>query len=150
NLDRSIQGNTYVEFETSVRAVGLQPGDIISLTYLKEGFIRQPFRALRIAPGTNYRTAAITAQIHSDSWYIDTNGQTEADGRRQTNPSQGTPRPLIGTVVDAHGEVQFGIVETASGQSDGGSTVQANVSFFRPASPSLNTIGIPLLSLASA
>jgi hypothetical protein len=150
NLDRSIQGNTYVEFETSVRAVGLQPGDIISLTYLKEGFIRQPFRALRIAPGTNYRTALITAQIHSDSWYSDTNGQTSGDGRRETDPSQGTPRPLIGTVVDANGEVQFGIVETASGQSDGGSTVQASASFYTPASPSVNTIGIPLLSLAPA
>jgi hypothetical protein len=50
NLDRSIQGNTYVEFETSVRAIGIQPGDLISLTYLKEGFNRQPFRVIGIAP----------------------------------------------------------------------------------------------------
>jgi hypothetical protein len=148
NLDRSIEGNTYVEFETSVRAVGLQPGDIISLTYLKEGFVRLPFRVIRIAPGMNYRTAAITAQIHNDGWYIDTNGQTEADGRRQFNPSLGLPRPLIGDVIDDNGDIQFGIVETASGEADGGSTVQANVSFFNPVTPSLNSISIPLLSLA--
>src|SRR5205823_892153 len=76
------------------------------------------------------------------------NGQTIADGRRQTDPSQGTPRPLIGTVIDANGTIQFGIVETESGESDGGSTVQANVFFFTPAAPSLNPVGIPLLSLA--
>ena len=148
NLDRSIEGNTYVEFETSVRAVGLQPGDVISLTYLKENFIRLPFRVIRIAPGMNYRTATITAQIHKDSWYIDTNGQTEADGRRQFNPSLGLPRPLIGDVIDENGDIQFGVVETASGEADGGSTVQANVSFFDPGQPSVNSIGIPLLSLA--
>ena len=148
NLDRSVQGNTYVDFETSVRAVGLQPGDIISLTYLKEGFDRQPFRVLRIAPGMNYRTAAITAQIHNDSWYIDTNGQTLADGRRQFDPSLGVPKPLIGTVIDDNGDIQFGIVESASGEADGGSTIHATVSFFSPAPPTLTPIGIPLLSFA--
>ena len=148
NLDRSVQGNTYVEFETSVRAVGLQPGDIISLTYLKEGFNRQPFRVTGITPAMNYRTATITAQIHNDSWYSDTNGQGPADGRRQPDAGQGLPRPLIGTVVDSHGEIQFGIEETSSAESDGGSTIQANVSFFQPALPAINQIGIPLLSLA--
>jgi hypothetical protein len=148
NLDRSIQGNTYVEFDTSVRAVGLQPGDIIGLTYLKEGFTRQPFRVIGIAPGVNYRTASITAQIHSDTWYSDTNGQGPSDGRRQQDAGVGLPRPLIGTVVDVNGEVQFGIVETSSGEADGGSIIAANVSFFRPPQPSINRIGIPLLSLA--
>ncbi len=147
NLDRSIQGNTYVQFETSVRAIGIQPGDIVSLTYLKEGFIRQPFRVIGIAPGTNYRTAAITAQIHNDAWYSDTNGQGPANGRRQPG-SGGLPRPLTGTIVDANGEVQFGIVETSSGNTDGGSTVQANVSFFSPPAPAVNQIGIPLLNFA--
>jgi hypothetical protein len=148
NLDRSIQGNTYVEFETSVRAVGIQPGDIVSLTYLKEGFERQPFRVIGIAPGTNYRTAVITAQIHNDVWYSDTNGQTPANGRRQPESGLGLPRPLIGSVVDANGEVQFGIVETSSGNTDGGATEEANVSFFTPAAPAVNQLGIPLVDFA--
>ena len=148
HLDRSIQGNTYVEFETSVRAIGIQPGDIISLTYLKEGFNRQPFRVIGITPGTNYRTAVITAQIHNDTWYSDTNGQTPANGRRQPVSGLGLPRPLIGTVVDLNGEVQFGIVETTSGNTDGGSTEEANVSFFSPPAPAVNQVGIPLLDFA--
>src|SRR5205823_955270 len=44
NLDKSIKGNTYVEFQTSSKALGLRPGDLISFTYLKEGFSRHPFR----------------------------------------------------------------------------------------------------------
>ena len=30
-LDRSIRGNTYVEFETGLRSIGLRPGDLITL-----------------------------------------------------------------------------------------------------------------------
>ncbi|HWQ55522.1 MAG TPA: phage tail protein, partial [Bryobacteraceae bacterium] len=74
HLDKSIRGNTYIDFETSVKALGLRPGDLIAVTYLKEGFEQQPFRVLRIAPGMNYRTVKITAQIHDDAWYSDTNG----------------------------------------------------------------------------
>ena len=51
NLDRSVRGNTYVEFETSVKAFGIRPGDLITVTYLKEGLNRQAFRVLKIAPG---------------------------------------------------------------------------------------------------
>src|SRR5260370_41833312 len=38
NLDRSVRGNTYVEFETSVKDFGSRLGDLITVTYLKEGF----------------------------------------------------------------------------------------------------------------
>ncbi|HTM48820.1 MAG TPA: hypothetical protein VL285_09080 [Bryobacteraceae bacterium] len=148
NLDRSVEGNTFVEFEASVRAVGIRPGDIITLTYLKEGFIRQPFRVIGIAPGMNYRTATITAQLHKDSWYSDTNGQGPGDGRREEEARLGLPRPLIGTVVDSHGNVQFGITETSTGEADGGATIQANVSFSRPPELVINRIGIPIVGLA--
>ncbi len=150
NLDRSIQGNTYIDFETSVRAVGLQPGDLIAFTYLKEGFIRQPFRVIGITPAANFRTAVITVQIHDDTWYSDTNGQTPGTGRRQPDSSLGLPRPLIGTVVDANGNLQFGITESSDSDTDGGLTVEANVSFFVPASPSANPVGIPLVDFAPA
>ena len=43
----------------------------------------------------------------------------------------------ISVTPDANGDVQFGIVESESGESDGGSTVLASVSFFTPAAPSL-------------
>ena len=37
NLDKSVRGNTYVEFETSVKAFGIRAGDLITVTYFKEG-----------------------------------------------------------------------------------------------------------------
>src|SRR3954447_24060904 len=75
NLDRSVRGNVYVEFETSVKAFGIRPGDLITVTYLKEGMSRQLFRVLKIAPRANHRITGITAQIHDNSWYTDSNGQ---------------------------------------------------------------------------
>ncbi len=148
NLNKSIQGNTYIDFETSVRAIGIQPGDIVALTYLKEGFNRQPFRVIAITPGTNYRTALITVQLQDDSWYTDTNGQTPSNGRRQPDSSIGLPRPLIGSTVDTYGDVEFGIVESSDSDSDGGLTVQVSASFIVPAAPNVNQIGIPLGKLS--
>ena len=151
NLDRSVSGNTYVEFETSVRSFGIRPGDLITVTYLKEGFDRQAFRVLTIAPGANHRTSTITAQIHDDAWYADINGQaTSASGAgRQGSAGTGVPNPLLGTVLDAQGNIEFGIVESTTTASDG--TVQTNlqVSFMAPAVAGAAGPGIPLLSLAA-
>ena len=43
-LNRGIEGNYFVEFETSVKALGLMPGDLITVTYLKEDLQRASFR----------------------------------------------------------------------------------------------------------
>jgi hypothetical protein len=151
NLDRSVRGNTYVEFETSVRSFGIRPGDLITVTYLKEGFERQVFRVLKIAPGANHRTSTITGQIHDDAWYADSNGQatSASGGRRQGSAGTGVPNPLLGTVLDAEGNIEFGIEESTATASDG--TVQTNlrVGFVAPAVAAGAGPGIPLLSLAA-
>ena len=151
NLDRGIRGNTYVQFSTSVKALGLRPGDLITLTYLKEGFDRQPFRVLKIAPDINYRMSAITAQIHDDAWYDDTNGQVPGNSgaQRQLGSEVGLPRPLIGTVTDANGNIQFGVTETATQAADGTPLIEAAVAFSVPNSVSANAPAVPLLSLAA-
>ena len=150
NLDRSILGNTYVKFQTSVKALGIQAGDLITLTYMKEGFNRQPFRVIKIAPDMNYRTVVITAQIHDDAWYDDTNGQTPGNSNAQIQPGSevGLPRPLIGTVLDANGDVEFGVTETATQAADGTPLVEAVVAFSVPAGIPAGAPGVPLLSLA--
>jgi hypothetical protein len=150
NLDRSIQGNTYVEFETSVKAIGIQPGDVIALTYLKEGFLRQPLRVTRIAAQQSFARFSITAQIHKDGWYSDTNGQSSgAQGTgRQPGSSVGLPRPLIGNVTTEMGEVEFGIVEKTEALKDGGVRVELEVGFSPPPEPRVDGPNIPLLSLA--
>jgi Putative phage tail protein len=150
-LDKSIQGNTYIEFESSVKALGLRPGDIITVTYLKEGFERQPFRILKIAPGANYRVTKITAQIHQDAWYADTNGQMPGDtgARRQPDSGVGVPRPLLGSVVDENGNFQYQITESSQNSTDGGVSERLTAGFLVPAAMPAGGPGIPLLSLAA-
>ncbi len=152
SLDKSIRGNTYIEFDTSVRALGIRPGDLITVTYLKEGFERQPFRVLKIAPSTNYRTTTITAQIHDDSWYADSNGQSTSapGGRRQGTAGTGIPRPLLGSVLDASGNVQFGIQESETTASDGTVEASVSVAFLPPPVATGPGPGIPLVSLAAS
>ncbi len=151
NLDKSVQGNTYIEFDTSVQAFGVRPGDLITFTYLKEGFERQPFRIVKIAPGINNRITTITGQIHDDAWYADSNGQSSSGigGSPQNNSGIGIPRPLVGSVVDAHGNIEFGIVETPTIAGDGSVTDTLSVSFVPPATLVASGPSIPLLSLAA-
>ena len=144
HLEKSLKGNLYVEFGTSVKALGLRPGDLITVTYLKEGLERQPFRVVKIAPGANYGTAAITAQIHADEWYVDTNGEgTGSPGQREGGGIGAPPGPLVGTTVDENGEVQFGIVETGSEEA----TV-FEVAFTEPRKPVAGSPAAPRMSLA--
>src|SRR5579885_1199083 len=145
-LDKTISGNTFVEFETTVRGIGLAPGDLITLTYLKEGLERQPFRVVSLAPGLNYQTVVVTAQWHDDNWYT-TGGANSAGGRRPGGAGQGLPRPLVGSVVDANGMEEFGITETVTPTADGGLSVTLTVAFDPPAIPAPAGANIPLLSL---
>jgi len=142
-----------VQFDTSIKGFGIRPGDLITVTYLTEGFNRQLFRVLKISPATNYRTCTITAQIHDDAWYADTNGQsTSAWGSPQPgNNTVGIPRPLIGSMIDANGNIQFGIVETDSRSSDGTAEASLSVSFSVPGpiAQSGTAPGVPLLNLVA-
>lgn len=147
-LDKSIQGNTFVEFETSVKGFGLRPGDLITLTYLKEGFDRTPFRVVKVAPGLNYGRAVITAQIHRDEWYSDEAGDLAAGGRRWVTGRGGLPRPLSGEERDLDGRPTFAIEERFLEGGDGRSEVSLRVRFSPPRAPEMSRAERPLLSLA--
>ena len=150
-LDKSLQGNTYLQFEASIQAFGIRPGDLITVTYQKEGFNRQPFRILKISPSTNYRTAVISAQIHDDAWYLDSNGQNSsaAGANQQGAATIGLPRPLLGSVLDANGLVEFGTAETNTTSSDGTIQISLGVSFVAPEAATVAGPGMPLVSLAA-
>lgn len=149
HLNKAIDGNSFIDFETTVRGIGLAPGDLITITYLKEGLQRQPFRVVRLAPGPNYQTVQVTAQWHDDTWYTAT-GASTTGARRQKNAETGLPRPLVGSVLDLNGIEQFGITETATQRSDGSFTVKLSVEFTTPSKPAATGASIPLLSLTPA
>lgn len=148
-LNRAIQGNLFIEFETSVKALGLLPGDLITVTYAKENLQRTAFRILRITPGASFRTATITAQLHNDEWYSD--AVTGIVGGRgwQSGSGSGLPAPVCGTVLDADDALQLGIRETEVTGSDGSANVTLDVAFTAP-SGSRGSLVAPLIGLAPA
>src|SRR5580658_9747692 len=150
-LDKGVSGNTYITFDTSIQALGLRPGDIITVTYLKEGFERQPFRITKIAPGVNYRITTITAQVEQDEWYADTNGQIPGGTGATLQPSGGVgvPRPLLGNIVDSSGNPEYQITESSSNTSDGGVSEELTVGFVAPSTIATGGPAIPLVSLAA-
>jgi hypothetical protein len=148
-LNKSIDGYTLIDFETTVKGVGLSPGDLITITYLKEGLERQSFRITRLSPGANFQTLKVTAQWHDDAWYTSA-GALGTGTRRQPGSGVGLPRPLVGSVIDAHGIEQFGITESTTESTDGSFTVTLSTEFVPPAIGSASAAGIPLLSLNAA
>lgn len=146
-LLKSVEGNEYVDLDTSVRGLGLLPGDIITISYLKEGLNRQPYRIVRVTPRLNFETVRITAQHHDDSWY-----QTDGDvspGRRQRNSDIHVPAPLTGSILNADGSSQFAITESATEDTDSSMNVSLSVGFVAPSKPSAVLTGVPILGLST-
>ncbi|MBL8229026.1 MAG: hypothetical protein JNL98_11135 [Bryobacterales bacterium] len=147
NLRRSVRGNLYVEFDTSVKGVGLRPGDLITVTYLKEGLNRRLFRIVRMSADLNMRTIHVVAQLHDDAWYS-VSGSSIGGSGLQPGFGAGMPRPLVGDSVDSAGVSQFSVVEGTSSLSDGTGVVTLTVGYRRPLRPSPRSRRVPWVSLS--
>lgn len=151
-LDKSTDGNLFVQFQTSFRALKVRPGDLITLTYLKEGFDRVPFRVIKLSPSMNYQTVVVTAQIHDDDWYSDNPAVLGGAGRQPASQVQ-TPRPLIGLITHLSPSgifefFDFQVQENIQAQNDGTATDTLTVGFSQPVQPSTGILAVPLLSLS--
>ncbi len=151
-LDKSTKGNLFVQFQTSFRAQKVRPGDIIAITYLKEGLVRAPFRVTKLSPSTNYEFVTILAQTHDDDWYSDNPAILAAAGRQPSSQIR-TPLPLIGLQahVDSNGALEyydFQVQEQIQAQKDGSATDILTAWFSQPAKPSPTSPALPLVSLA--
>jgi len=151
-LDKSVAGNQYIQFQTSFRALKVRPGDIIAVTYIREGFERTPFRVLKLSPSLNYEMVTIQAQIHNDDWYSDSLAVLQLTGRQPVG-NLGVPLPLIGTVAhdDSSGNLEyfdFALSDTVSTLQDGSAIVSISIGFTVPAKPSATSTYLPLVSLS--
>ena len=151
-LDMSTDGNFFIQFETSFRAMKVRPGDIIAVTYLKEGLERAPFRVTKLSPSENYQLVTVQAQTHDDDWYSD-NPEVLAGAGRQPSAQILSPRPLIGLIPHLNSKNQleyydFLVSEDIQAQNDGSATDTLTVGFTVPTTPSANAPALPLLSLA--
>jgi hypothetical protein len=148
-LDKLTKGNCYIQLLTSFRALKVRPGDIITVTYAKEGLQRTPFRVTKLSPSINYRMVQVLAQVHDDNWYSD-NPNVIAGAGRQPGANVSVPRPLLGTTFDANGNTQFAVLEQTAQRADGGVTDTLSISFVEPSKVSTAMTNLPLLSLAPA
>ncbi len=148
-LNRALNGNRFIQFETSIKALGLAPGDLITVSYAKENLVRAPFRILRLAPGMGFRTALITAQAHDDAWYSDTVTGIVGGRGWQSGQGPGLPSPVGGIVADGYGIPQLAIIEKEVSGNDGSANVELDVSFALP-SGTQGTLVAPLISLTPA
>lgn len=149
HLARSVHGNRFVELETSVRGIAIRPGDIVAITYGKEGLGRAPFRVISVQPTFDYHTVFIQAQKHDDAWYEalgTSSGASSADPRRG-GTGNGVPRPLVATRFETDGEPAFEIVEEEIIGTDGGGQVLLHLSFTPPPAPTRESWRRPLVSL---
>jgi len=147
-LNRGLQGNLFIEFQTSVKALGLMPGDLITVTYAKENLQRTPFRITQVKPGASFRTVTISAQLHNDAWYSDSVTGIIGGRGRQTGVTSGLPAPVAGVTADADGLLQLGITEAEVSGGNGATQVELAVSFTAP-SGTPGTLPSPLMSLAT-
>ena len=147
-LAKLTEGNQFIQFETSFRAMKLRPGDIITATYLKEGLARIPFRVTKLTPSVNFRRVQIVAQYHNDNWYSDNPGIGGGTGR-QPGTGISLPRPLLGTSL-SDGLTRFDVQEQTRIQTDGSASTTLRVQFAEPSKPALNGPNLPLLSLSPA
>jgi hypothetical protein len=153
-LDKSTKGNLFVQFQTSFRALKVRPGDVIALTYLREGLTRALFRVVKLSPSMNYQLVTVLAQVHDDAWYSDDPAVLGGAGRQPGSHVQ-VPRPLIGTTAHPDPSAQglleffdFGIQEKIQAAKDGSATDTLSVSFSQPSRPSASSPNVPLVSLS--
>lgn len=145
-LAKAIRGNIYVELETSVKGVSLTPGDLITVTYGKEGLSRQLFRVVRIAPGTNFESVLVTGQWHEDAWYPP-GGASAAGGRGRDGVASGVARPLVGVQLDEFGNAQFGVTESLEPLNNSEVAVKIRAAFQTPRKPASSRARVPLAAL---
>jgi phage-related protein len=131
-LARIVDGNLYAQFTTSMMGLGIQPGDLITLTSRDYGLERAPFRVLRLNPGLNYETVTVLAQAHNDGWYNPNGAVSSTSTGWPSSDNAGAPWPIAGTSYDPATGHRLTITELSAAQSDGGASERLRVEFHRP------------------
>ncbi|MGD0577809.1 MAG: phage tail protein [Bryobacteraceae bacterium] len=131
-LARRIDGNLFAEFSTTVKGLGMQPGDIIAITSSDYDLTRAPFRVLRLSLGLNCETIAVVAQTHDDGWYGPGTATSGSSTGWPSTVDSGTPFPIAGFTYDESAGPALSIQEQTEPQADGGASELLSVQFRPP------------------
>jgi hypothetical protein len=131
-LARGIDGNLFAEFSTTVKGLGMQPGDIIAITSSDYDLARAPFRVLRLSLGLNCETLAVVTQTHDDGWYGPGSATSGSSTGWPSTVAAGTPFPIAGYTYDESTGPALSIQEQSEPQADGGASELLFVQFRPP------------------
>ncbi|MCS7042145.1 MAG: phage tail protein [Bryobacteraceae bacterium] len=145
NLEKNTAGNQFIEFETTMQAFGLRPGDVIAITHRREGLERALFRVLKIVAGLNFETVRLVAQRHEDRWY-EAAAEGDAGDYRDSSWSAGIPRSLAGRRIHPDGREEFDAEVRGGGEE---APIEVAVRFTPPARPATGAPRPPSVSLAA-
>lgn len=85
NPQGDTRGTQWFEVQTSIRALRVYIGHIVSLSWAKLGLTDQLFRVMSTAGPTREGVITLTVRWHQDQWYVDANNQ-------RPDPSYSNPR----------------------------------------------------------
>ena len=130
-LARGVDGNLFAEFSTTVKGLGMQPGDIITVTSGDYELARAPFRVLRLSAGLNFETVTVLAQTHDDGWYGPWTAVSSSHTGWPSAVNSGTPLPIAGYTYSEENGHMFDVQESSVSLADGGAN-ELLVVRFRP------------------
>ncbi|MBM3758876.1 MAG: hypothetical protein FJW36_01385 [Acidobacteria bacterium] len=143
-LNKSIAGNVYLEFRTTVKGFHIRPGDLIAISYGRYGFDRTIFRVLEFQLSPRLDEMKVICQLHQDHWYSDS-AQVRYDRSRLYAWRSGSARAVCGTLLD-QGTIKFDASESLGVDSSGNQRAALTIPFERPATEEGAIGGIPLVS----
>lgn len=145
-LNKTIHGNRFVEFESGLQGVGVRPGDLITLTIAAEGMDRAVFRVLGVSIGQNHETVRLTCREHQEQWYEQfENGGSVHGGAGSVEYAGGVPRILAGRQFTPDGRTTLEITE---GEDDvEGGLVELIARFTPPDNQVLSRLPAPIVDL---
>jgi len=147
-LERRLRGNLFAEFQSSIKAILLRPGDLITISLPAAGLTRQLFRILSVAPGLNGERVSIVAQLHDDAWYERAAGGMVNPLTTQNAMDGGEPRPLVGDELDGLGGFRHSVAEEFVELADGTQMVHLTLGFTEPKSEKVSLHGRPAVACA--
>jgi hypothetical protein len=143
-LNKSIAGNVFIQFRTSIRGVHVRPGDLIAVSYSRFGFERTLFRVLEFHLSSRLDEMEIIAQLHQDHWYSD-DPAARYDRSRIYAWSSASVRAVCGTVIE-QGAPRFAAAESLSVDDSGSQRCRLHIPFIRPLAQTGSTASVPLVS----
>jgi hypothetical protein len=130
NPQGDTRGTQWFEIRTSIRAIRIMIGQIVSINWTRLGLVDELFRVASTAGPSKDGVMTLTVSWHEDSWYVDGNNQRPQPGysnpmrdrlERPSYPAApNVVAPIAGDAMYAESELTFGLAPEFELDSNGG------------------------------